>query len=926
MAKWIRLVLAVSVWLAAGTRPADARERPGGPPATGKGPDNVLQQLDRAPAPQAVPEPPAPRRPPSQVPSTPPGDGVPRPAEDALAASWKRWAPLFSPRLQGLRPTKGGKDMPTIQRARGEGRRLSAEQAALIEKLRSMLTPHKALVVSGGVSLGSYQAGFLYYTTLILRRFDDGLRANGWDGPDVGRFRVVTGASAGSINGFLSSLSGCRTLGNAPEDSPFFQTWIKVGLAELRKGGSKYNALFDADALKRPVDATLALLASAQGWTTRPCDGIFGITATRLEARHIDINDPDANNDGQAHAGVTLARQTEKFLLTFDVGDPLPTPRFSSYRLAWEGSSLLTASVYPTLGTRRAASPGDVAVDAADIARLLRASAAFPLAFEPVEVPLTVWEARDDKLVPHVQKPRFLDGGLLDNTPLRLAQKLLLSEGCSQKDGADIDPRGATILFSKSSTEAWRRPERLPETPRLTVTLDDTQPAAGGGGGSVIGELGSFVGQFINNATDMEALEALELMAADEAFDRPADDGAPPASAAPPAAAPEGAAPRRACRARRRIVSPEVPARGMPVAGQFLAHFGAFLEEDFRIFDFYQGVVDAQENAEKHLLLNPALAPVESPIFTCFRAYRTLTDASGPEADPPALPAACGEVSPNLKALLLASVRVRQSAWRTPAQDEFTVFLAALHGEGFRYKTLANDRPLDADGVQAALREALHDSLHELGRAQGGLLSPNVLAVSVGAKVGADIYRHRSPMFVGIGVSNGLELSAGLLGNWMRRDSGRLTLKLVPSLRWTNPDSFSPVDATSRLAPSSQLRTINLEGAAELRLEIDLRSWAPVQLELGAGYDLRYRSEAVALFLPTFDTVSWRHGPLASLSVILVQRLYVTLSVARWWQRACKVDDVNVGCPAVEPAYWGYEPIETNQWAFRLSGGWRALW
>ena len=142
--------------------------------------------------------------------------------------------------------------MATIQQARGQGRKLSAKQAALVEKLRSMLTPYKALVVSGGVSLGSYQAGFLYYTTFILRRFDEELRHRGWDGPDVGRFRVVTGASAGSINGFLSSIAGCRALGDVPEQSPFYNAWIEVGLRELREKPSVYDALFDHGGARSP--------------------------------------------------------------------------------------------------------------------------------------------------------------------------------------------------------------------------------------------------------------------------------------------------------------------------------------------------------------------------------------------------------------------------------------------------------------------------------------------------------------------------------------------------------------------------------------------------------------------------------------------------------------------------------------------------
>ena len=52
--------------------------------------------------------------------------------------------------------------------------------------------PRIALVVSGGLSLGAYQAGFLHYFTEYLKRFrsSDGLRP---------RIVVATGASAGSV-------------------------------------------------------------------------------------------------------------------------------------------------------------------------------------------------------------------------------------------------------------------------------------------------------------------------------------------------------------------------------------------------------------------------------------------------------------------------------------------------------------------------------------------------------------------------------------------------------------------------------------------------------------------------------------------------------------------------------------------------------
>jgi hypothetical protein len=152
-------------------------------------------------------------------------------------------------------------------------------------------------------------------------------------------------------------------------------------------------------------------------------------------------------------------------------------------------------------------------------------------------------------------------------------------------------------------------------------------------------------------------------------------------------------------------------------------------------------------------------------------------------------------------------------------------------------------------------------------------------------------------------------------------------LKLVPSLLWTNPDGFSAVDAAGRLSSVDPLRTINVGGALEVRLEIDLRPLGPLQLEVGLGYAVRDRTEAWGTFVPKpWQQVAWRHGPLASLTFTLAQRIYVTGSIARWWQPACQVSDVNVGCPDVASAYWSYEPIETTRWPLRLSGGWRALW
>ena len=171
-----------------------------------------------------------------------------------------------------------------------------------------------------------------------------------------------------AINGFLSSIAGCRSLGAVPEQSPFYNAWIEVGLRQLREKPSVYDALFDHGGLDRPVNDTLALLTNTSGWTSQPCDGIFGVTATRLDARQIDIDDPDAVKDG-ATPGVTLARQTEKFLLSFDVGGPDARPRFSSYRLAWEDGSPPPQCATRPWAITPPAKPGDVVVQPEDLRR-----------------------------------------------------------------------------------------------------------------------------------------------------------------------------------------------------------------------------------------------------------------------------------------------------------------------------------------------------------------------------------------------------------------------------------------------------------------------------------------------------------------------------------------------------------------------------
>ncbi len=84
------------------------------------------------------------------------------------------------------------------------------------------LPPLMGLTVSGGVSLGSFEAGYLYYLFETLKL-----------NPGLADPRVFTGASAGSANALLSLISSCSDKDPEPDKSLFYQSWIPFGLKEL---------------------------------------------------------------------------------------------------------------------------------------------------------------------------------------------------------------------------------------------------------------------------------------------------------------------------------------------------------------------------------------------------------------------------------------------------------------------------------------------------------------------------------------------------------------------------------------------------------------------------------------------------------------------------------------------------------------------
>jgi hypothetical protein len=131
-----------------------------------------------------------------------------------------------------------------------------------------------ALTLSGGVSLGAYQAGALYYVSRWLK-------AN----PDLFDAKLMTGASAGALNTLFSVFSICGQETHAPSESAFFHAWVGFEGKELLVEPSDSEAgraLFSRKALEK---IAASLETKWKGGLPTSCDVVIGLSVTRLHER-----------------------------------------------------------------------------------------------------------------------------------------------------------------------------------------------------------------------------------------------------------------------------------------------------------------------------------------------------------------------------------------------------------------------------------------------------------------------------------------------------------------------------------------------------------------------------------------------------------------------------------------------------------------
>ena len=296
----------------------------------------------------------------------------------------------------------------------------SDSEARTIAQLRANSPP--AFVVSGGISLGAYQAGLI---STLSRFWGVAGREAGTDYAP----RVWTGASAGAVNALMGGIAGCDPEFQqptwTPEGSLFWKVWVeKLDLDQLApwEDDGRTDHLFSA----AHMDDTIATIGKAlESRPLRPnCTFAFGLTTTNLAGRDVLLG------TGGPDAQAPLKRVTERFVVqvSTDASGKLAArlPVLAGADASLDPSIRVRPDefrYYPALGSQRPTGVGGQAVELKHVLRNTQASGAFPLAFPPVELEASFFDETNGVWA-DPRKLRVMDGGFLNNNPLDLAERL----------------------------------------------------------------------------------------------------------------------------------------------------------------------------------------------------------------------------------------------------------------------------------------------------------------------------------------------------------------------------------------------------------------------------------------------------------------------------------------------------------------------
>ena len=351
-----------------------------------------------------------------------------------------------------------------------------------------------SLIISGGVSLGAYEAGYNWAVIKMLTKVKNNSELVE---PNL---KSVAGASAGSINALLSAMYWCQKdtvpLHNSIDDNLFHETWVNLGIEDLVIRGedpTNKSSLFTRRGLEKKGEKIIDHLKKPI--FKKGCEVPLGVAVTKVKPIIEKVH------------GIKIKNQNFSVPLNFKV---------------LNGKGIVENKILAPSGDFYLSIP-NIEKDRHKLVNLLFASGAFPGAFQQVKLDY------EYKGIKHSNY--FIDGGLYDNVPLDLAIAL-------NKDAS-------TFFFMDPSN--MRKEKEVDD-------IDEKEEMP-------LGFIGTNLLPVFSSFDIMQSMKLYEAINQNFRGD-----------------------------SNKSLV---LSSRFHPLTGKYLGHFGAFLDENFRSYDYYVGVYDA---------------------------------------------------------------------------------------------------------------------------------------------------------------------------------------------------------------------------------------------------------------------------------------------------------------------------------------------
>jgi hypothetical protein len=425
------------------------------------------------------------------------------------------------------------------------------------------------------------------------------------------------------------------------------------------------------------------------------------------------------NAQGSPENHIVSPRLTERFAVQVDFR---PDAKMLSNMLPPDSTGLAARTAVPDkafyaqLGTAEHPTRQDLLSG-------IRASGAFPIAFPPVELDYRTYDTSTGDFIHKTGV--FIDGGVLDNTPIGLAIEMNHWNRTRPVNPwfFDLVEDANTYIFVNPGLRAWSyaRPSNA------IVTVPDPVKRNA--------RATSPIGTYVNWFEDLLATGAdaqLVHTAEQNSFVRQEGGG-------------------------NQLPRLVVPQRYLPIAGEQLGHFFAFLDRDLRVFDFVVGMADARvhlgslEGVDRQdidevmtALTQAGAADSTAKKFGCmWDFYDNVVLPIGhdaPSNDKFVRPVRCSDVDAPFFSLLKASWNQRvwtQTSAVFSEADTFAHYLRALRQAKYAFREPPEPyrSSLNAADANLFLRYLAEEGSNRLVAKETGAMS---VAIDVGGRIAAD--------------------------------------------------------------------------------------------------------------------------------------------------------------------------------------------